>query len=170
MKYTSLQITKGGCMGKRLFLVLPVLFVFSFLFVQVAEVRADAPSGTWELTVTKIGFYTSADVSGQSDDTPTPQLQNIVELPSPRIIHLQVGGTPSINDFVYLGNIPNGTFIGIGLYIVSATIPDFEVPRWEFAMGFDTPDGVEYNFIESTRKSITLNFLGDGDYARVTDL
>lgn len=146
-------------MSKRLFFVLPVLFVFSLLFVQVSE--ANDHQGTYTYTITKIGFYRSY--------AEEPDADTIIDLPSPQTVRIQYGGeTPSISDFVYLGNIPNGTFMGIGVWEESSTQPDFEKDWTGF--GFDnagTP--VAHTFTDSSRNNITIH-MKEGGYASVTDL
>jgi hypothetical protein len=154
--YTILQITKGGFMAKRLFFILPVLFVFSLLFVQVSE-SADGdplPDGTYHYTITKIGFYRTSD---QID----PDADTIINLPSSQIVRAQVGGTtPSISDFVYLGNIPNGSFFGIGVYVESSDEPNFQA-TW-FGIGFDNRDTpIAHTFTDSSRNSITIDIANE---------
>lgn len=147
-------------MSKRLFFVLPALFVFSLLFVQVSEADDGPATGTYTVTVTKIGFYTSE----------TAEPDTIIDLPSPQTVHMQIGGetAPSINDFVYLGNTPNGTFLGIGVYAESFTPTDPELePGW-LPIGFDNED--THTFTDSSRNNITIHMKGEASYASVTDL
>jgi hypothetical protein len=163
-------------MAKRSFFILLVLLACSFLFVQVSEATAAT------LTITKIGFYVKGEVpeytggsdirvAGSDNPPPNPQTQYIVELPSPQTVHIEGGGStnPNISDFVYQGNIPNGTFTHIGLFIDSSVIPGFT--GWQ-AWGFDyhgTPS-VEKIFNESDRKLITIHMLSEYSNATVENL
>jgi hypothetical protein len=140
-------------MGKRLFLVLPVLFVFSFLFIQVSE------AVEYEYTVTKIGFY-----SNDEDDIPDDG--TIIDLPSPAIVHeiFNESSNPNISNFIYQGNIPNGNWIGIGLYVTASTDPNYEVPIWAQCVG-------DIVVTDTSRKLLTIQPVTNGyPTVTVTDL
>jgi hypothetical protein len=162
-----LQITKGGCMAKRLFLVLLVLFIFSLLFVQVSEADGPAP-GTYSLTVDQIGFY-----STMPSTSPTPAPDAIVSLPNSITIHEQIGGStnPNISDFVYAGEIPNGSWVAIGFHVtgIDPTMGQ-TLPIWG-AVGFDSntsPSTIIIN--DASRKRITCTINSSRPVATVTDL
>lgn len=151
-------------MVKRLVFVLLVLFVLSLLFVQVSEAATQQTPVTYEVTVDQIGFYAAQNSIPDS----------IVTLPTPVIIHEELNGSgnPNISDFVYLGNIPNGSFLGIGMHITSITptMQGVTPPLW-FPIGFDngqTP--VTHAFIDSDRKLITIIDGSPAPHATVTDL
>jgi len=138
-------------MAKRLFLVLSVVFVFSFLFVQVSE------AVEYEYTVTKIGFHSAS--------TEDPDAGAIIDLPSPVIIHEKLNeDNPNISNFVYQGNIPNGTWVGMSLYITTSTNPDYQdLPVWQHC---DIIGDV--TITESSRKLLTIEDVPDAPYPEVT--
>ncbi len=107
-------------MGKRVFFLMLLLFVFSFLFVQVSE------AVEYAYTITKIGFHSS--------DTEEPDAGAIVDLPSPVILHEKIGEpNPNISEFIYQGNIPNGIWTGMSLYVTASTNPDVQdLPVWQY--------------------------------------
>jgi len=151
-------------MGKRLFFVLSVLFLFSFLFVQVTEAGGDAPpAGTYTITITKIGFYRTTEQTDPDSDT-------IITLPSPMEVHVQIGGeAPNINDLVYTGSIPNGSFLGVGFYYASSTIPNVDL-GWEFFRFDDYHSPSTKTFTENDRKLIQLHLLSEYSYVTVESL
>jgi len=151
-------------MAKRLFVVLSMFFVFSFLFVQVSEAGDPIPAGSYTFTITKIGFY----ITDPGDNELPPDV--IIDLPSSQICNFQVGGsTPSINDFVYQGNIPNGTFEAISVYVESSTVPNFDL-GW-FTEPFDNGQiAVAKTFNEADRKLIKFNMMSEYQYATVENL
>jgi hypothetical protein len=170
--YNILQRTKGGCMAKRLFLVLPVLFVFSLLFVHVSEafegIQNGPTEGTYSLTIDQIGFYSTTPTG-----SPTPAPDVIVSLPNSIIIHEQIGGAtnPNISDFVYAGEIPNGNWVAIGLHVtgIDPLIVGPTFPFWG-AISFDSrtsPTTITIN--DASRKRITCIFQAQ-PIATVTDL
>jgi hypothetical protein len=146
-------------MVKRLFLVLPVLFVFSLLFVQVAKATETIE---YTYTITKIGFYSSG--------TENPDEGTVIDLPSPIIIHQKINeSNPNINDFIYQGNIANGTWSYIGVYITATTQPNFSPtpPTW----GSITILGGPVTITDASRKLITISpRQHDGPAATITDL
>jgi hypothetical protein len=151
-------------MEKRLFLVLSVLFIFSLLFVQVLEAGDNSlPAGTYTFTITKIGFY----ITDPGDDELPPDI--IIDLPSSQIVRVEVGGGTPTPDFIYQGNIPNGTFEAIGVYAESSTVPG--VAQVWVANPFDNGQiPVAKTFTESDRKLIKYNLMPEYQYATVENL
>lgn len=151
-------------MGKRLFFILPVLFIFSLLFVQVSE-ATPIPSGTYEVTITQIGFYSTVPTQeGQAPDSDT-----IINLSPTRKVHEDwVTGEGRYTDFVYLGNIKDGTYYGMGLYAESSTPPLSGVPGWGWVPFDNRQNPSAKTFTESDRKSITISV--ENGFATVVNL
>jgi hypothetical protein len=143
-------------MCKKLFLALPVVFLFSFLFIQISE------AVQYEYTFDKIGFWSET-----------------VELPSQEISYTGTlpvkfdDDNPAIyGPVVYTGPIPNGDFLGIGFHIVSTNNPNDPIPEggtWGTVGGFnDVENPQTININDSSRKKFVYDSREEKYYSLIT--
>jgi len=143
-------------MVKRVIFVMSLLFVFSLFFVSVSE------AVEYYYIITKIGFYSS--------ETDLPDNGTIVDLSEPVTVHQKFNEpSPNINEFVYQGNIANGTWSYIGLYVTETNQPNFSPapPTWGRCPILNGPTTIT----DESRKLITISPRQNaGPAATITDL
>jgi len=142
-------------MVKRLFFLILLLSVFSFLFVQVSE------AVQYEYTFDKIGFWS------EEVDLPSQEISCTGTVP----VKIDDDNPAIYGPVVYTGPIPNGDFLAIGFHVISTNNPYDPIPEggtWGTVGGFNNvehPQTITIN--DSSRKKFVYD-VRQGQYESLT--